>query len=78
MVGLRLAEGIDLAPFTQALGPAFIAMVTHQLSPYLSAGQAILKNNHLCLSDPEGFLISNTVIADLFNGLEQLGDHAGH
>ncbi|MBX2863654.1 MAG: radical SAM family heme chaperone HemW [Leptolyngbyaceae cyanobacterium MAG.088] len=74
MVGLRLAEGIDLTPFIQILGQGFIPMVTSQLAPYFASGQIQLNNNHLSLSDPEGFLISNTVISDLFNGIEQLWD----
>ncbi|MBT9316351.1 radical SAM family heme chaperone HemW [Leptothoe spongobia] len=72
MVGLRLVEGIDLAPFTQTLGHRFTTMLNNRLQPYLSSGQVILDNNRLRLSDPNGFLISNTVLADLFNGIEQL------
>ncbi len=72
MVGLRLAEGIDLTPFTHTFGAAFTTMLNTCLKPYLSLGQAVLDNNRLRLSDPDGFLISNSVLADLFNGLEQL------
>lgn len=72
MVGLRLAEGIDLAPFIDRFGPAFTTMLNTRLQTYLTAGQALLENNRLRLSDPEGFLISNTVLADLFNGIEDL------
>lgn len=72
MVGLRLAEGIELIPFTKRLGTAFITMLNTRLDPYLATGQAIIENNRLRLSDPDGFLISNTVLADLFNGIEQL------
>lgn len=72
MVGLRLAEGIDLEPFIKTFGTAFITMVTSRLQPYLTSGQTILNNNRLRLSDPDGFLISNTVLADLFNGIEDL------
>lgn len=72
MVGLRLTEGIDLTPFTDSFGPAFITMLNTRLQISLTAGQALLENNRLRLSDPEGFLISNTVLADLFNGIEDL------
>ncbi|MEM9264720.1 MAG: radical SAM family heme chaperone HemW [Cyanobacteria bacterium P01_F01_bin.13] len=72
MVGLRLAEGIDLEPFTQTFGTAFATMLNTRLRPYLALGQAVLNNNRLRLSDPDGFLISNSVLADLFNGIEQL------
>ncbi len=72
MVGLRLAEGIELLPLIDSFGSQFTTMLKTHLSPYLSSGQAVLEDNRLRLSDPDGFLISNTVIADLFNGLEQL------
>ena len=72
MVGLRLAEGIDLEPFIHTFGNSFTTMINNRLKLYLSSGQAILNNNRLRLSDPDGFLISNTVLADLFNGIEQL------
>ena len=72
MVGLRLAEGIELLPLIDSFGSQFTPMLKTHLSPYLSSGQAVLEDNRLRLSDPDGFLISNTVIADLFNGLEQL------
>ncbi|MBE9069572.1 coproporphyrinogen III oxidase [Leptolyngbya cf. ectocarpi LEGE 11479] len=75
MVGLRLAEGIDLAPFIDRFGPAFTTMLNTRLQTYLTTGQALLENNRLRLSDPDGFLISNTVLADLFNGIEQLAEH---
>ena len=72
MVGLRLAEGIDLEPFENTFGAAFTTMLTTQLQPYTASGQAVLENQRLRLSDPDGFLISNTILADLFNGIEQL------
>ncbi|MEM1256154.1 MAG: radical SAM family heme chaperone HemW [Cyanobacteria bacterium P01_H01_bin.21] len=72
MVGLRLSEGIELAPFLQSFGHGFMTMVQTQLASYLASEQAILENNRLRLSDPDGFLISNSVLADLFNGIEQL------
>ncbi|MEM6255835.1 MAG: radical SAM family heme chaperone HemW [Cyanobacteria bacterium P01_D01_bin.156] len=72
MVGLRLAEGIDLAPFLNTFGPDFMAMVNGCLQDYMQAGQVILEAQQLRLSDPEGFLISNAILSDLFNGIEQL------
>ncbi|EKU99599.1 putative oxygen-independent coproporphyrinogen III oxidase [Leptolyngbya sp. PCC 7375] len=72
MVGLRLAEGIDISAFINAFGAAFIGMLNTRLHPYVTSGQAVFENNRLRLSDPDGFLISNTVLADLFHGIEQL------
>ncbi len=72
MVGLRLAEGIELAPFTKAFGADFMTMVKRCLHPYIQSGQVILDPHRLRLSDPDGFLFSNTILADLFNGIEQI------
>lgn len=72
MVGLRLAEGIDLIPFLDTFGVGFMAMVKHRLQSYIQAGQVILESHHLRLSDPDGFLLSNSVLSDLFNGIEEL------
>ncbi|MEM8614939.1 MAG: coproporphyrinogen III oxidase, partial [Cyanobacteria bacterium P01_H01_bin.105] len=76
MVGLRLSEGIDLSPFIQTWGTAFTKMLSKQLHVYLTAGHAMLENHRLKLSDPDGFLISNSILADLFNGLESLDQPA--
>ncbi|MEM9977654.1 MAG: radical SAM family heme chaperone HemW [Cyanobacteria bacterium P01_D01_bin.2] len=72
MVGLRLADGIDLTPFVEIFGTAFTTMLITCLHPYLASGQAVLGRHRLRLSDPDGFLISNTILADLFNGLDTL------
>lgn len=77
MVGLRLVEGIDLHPFLNTFGPAFTAMLNHRLHGYVAAGQVVLENHRLRLSDPDGFLISNSILVDLFNGLEHLTDKSG-
>ncbi len=73
MVGLRLAEGVAVEPLVSQLGPEFLPMVRRRLAPYLEAGQVVLTAKRLRLSDPDGFLVSNTVLVELFNGIDDLG-----
>lgn len=83
MLGLRLAEGLNLAQFT----PENIQIIWSCLMPYYNRrwieilnydhqlvdliDQDIVKNQgtKLCLTDPEGFLFSNTILATLFEKL---------
>ncbi len=83
MLGLRLAEGIDLAQFTHddlqaiwsCLKPYYdqgwVEIVNHdgQLVDFTEQKSIRDKLAKLRLSDPEGFLFSNTILATLFEKL---------
>jgi oxygen-independent coproporphyrinogen-3 oxidase len=67
MLGLRLASGVDLDQFSPQVQQAILSVV----KPYLKQGWIeIIGRDHqsakLRLSDPEGFLFSNTILATLF------------
>ncbi|MBR8828635.1 MAG: coproporphyrinogen III oxidase [Gomphosphaeria aponina SAG 52.96 = DSM 107014] len=66
MLGLRLAEGLNLSHLTQQFGAETVQEIITCLQPYFSQGWVELINGHLRLSDPEGLLFSNTVLARLF------------
>jgi oxygen-independent coproporphyrinogen-3 oxidase len=79
MLGLRLADGIDLTRFDRHT----VEKIKSCLKPYCDRGWIEIVNDDakiassndnlpqkLCLSDPEGFLFSNTVLASLFEKLE--------
>lgn len=67
MLGFRLADGIDLAAFQQQFGDEVVAHILQALAPYEKAGWVERPNSQrLRLSDPEGFLLSNTILATLF------------
>ncbi|MEM8640879.1 MAG: radical SAM family heme chaperone HemW [Cyanobacteria bacterium P01_G01_bin.54] len=66
MLGLRLAKGIDLGRFDIPIR----SQIQTTLAPDLATGYVWLRDNHLALSDPEGFLFSNTIIARLFEQFE--------
>ncbi|HEY9673211.1 MAG TPA: radical SAM family heme chaperone HemW [Waterburya sp.] len=86
MLGLRLAEGVNLLTLTQQFGHKTWEKIWTALQPHYRRGwvevvqadgqvfelkeaKTPAVNGHLRLSDPEGFLFSNTVLADLFSYL---------
>lgn len=81
MLGLRLAEGIDLLALSQEFGKGILEEIRTCLQPYVRQGwveglskgdrNALFQPQRLRLSDPEGFLFSNTVLATLFNRLSE-------
>ncbi len=72
MVGLRLAEGVDLADFAATFGEGAIAKLQRWLAPAIAQGWAIWSPGpHLRLTDPEGFLFSNQVLVPLFQHWDQ-------
>lgn len=77
MLGLRLAEGINLSTLA-AFGEETLERIWTCLQPYYQKGwvevvgtvfDGIPRQGRLRLSDPEGFLFSNVVLADLFSRL---------
>lgn len=84
MLGLRLAEGVNLLVLSQQFGQKTLEQVWQAVKPYYQQGwvevvednQIILdqqkakklqNTGQLRLKDPEGFLFSNTILADLFS-----------
>lgn len=76
MLGLRLSEGIDLDMLAQQFGVKTLAKIWQCLQPYYQQGwveivrtDEMLSQGRLRLTDPEGFLFSNTMLARLFSHL---------
>ncbi|MFO7092097.1 coproporphyrinogen III oxidase, partial [Arthrospira platensis PCC 7345] len=80
MLGLRLASGVDLLRLQQQFGEVAVSQITDILKPYGDRGWVEVvyteeepdkpAKRHLRLTDPEGFLFSNTILADLFGHLQ--------
>lgn len=66
MLGLRLAEGVNLAVLKEQFGEKKVEEIEKCLQPYLHQGWVKLEGERLCLSDPDGFLFSNVILAKLF------------
>ncbi|MEO0948346.1 MAG: radical SAM family heme chaperone HemW [Cyanobacteria bacterium J06641_5] len=85
MLGLRLAEGVDLAVLGERYSEAVLPALTQAVYPYrecgwveavapdgtcLAAAVPLSAARRLRLSDPEGMLFSNTVLAAAFAAFE--------
>jgi len=71
MLGLRLAEGLSLKELSVKFGEDKLEEIKNCLQPYLADNWVQIIGDKLRLSDPDGFLFSNVVLAELFN---QLGE----
>ncbi|BAZ02131.1 putative oxygen-independent coproporphyrinogen III oxidase [Tolypothrix tenuis PCC 7101] len=67
MLGLRLAEGVRLAALAADFGEDKLEELRKFLKPYFAKGWVEVINGRFCLTDPQGFLFSNVVLADLFS-----------
>jgi oxygen-independent coproporphyrinogen-3 oxidase len=78
MLGLRLAEGVSLSMLAAQFGEKTLERIWTCLQPYYQKGwvevvgtvfDGMPSVGRLRLSDPQGFLFSNVVLADLFDQL---------
>ncbi len=69
MLGLRLAEGLSLAALAEAFGEAKVEEICRCLQLYFEKGWVEVAEGRLRLIDPQGFLFSNVVLAELFEKL---------
>jgi len=69
MLGLRLAQGVNLQRLTQQFGEDKITEILQVLQPYCDRGWVQVIDGRLQLHDPDGFLFSNVVLAELFEKL---------
>ncbi|MBD2517223.1 coproporphyrinogen III oxidase [Nostoc sp. FACHB-973] len=65
MLGLRLAEGVNL----EAFGEEKVEEICRYLRSYFDKGWVEVAGGRLRLTDPQGFLFSNVVLAELFEKL---------
>ncbi|MBC1218830.1 coproporphyrinogen III oxidase [Nostoc sp. UCD121] len=69
MLGLRLAEGLSLMALAEAFGEEKVKEVCRCLQGYFDKGWVEVTEGRLRLIDPQGFLFSNVVLAELFEKL---------
>lgn len=65
MTSLRTMWGVDMTTVAQRFGNAKRQLLEAQLAPYLQAGQLVLIDHHLRLTN-EGKLLADGIISDLF------------
>ncbi len=70
MLGLRLAEGVSLSKISREFGEQAVEQILSGLQSYLQQNLvAIITNDQdqrLRITDPQGFLLSNRILASLF------------
>ncbi|MCC5656912.1 radical SAM family heme chaperone HemW [Nostoc sp. XA010] len=69
MLGLRLAEGVSLAALAEGFGEEKVEEICRCLQGYFDQGWVEVAEGRLRLIDPQGFLFSNVVLAELFEKL---------
>ncbi len=78
MLGLRLREGVSLSTLAEKFGEQTLVKIWQCLQPYQrqgwveiveTDGATIPKVGQLRLTDPEGFLFSNVILAEVFSQL---------
>jgi oxygen-independent coproporphyrinogen-3 oxidase len=74
MLGLRLAEGVSLFHLAAAFDQATVDKVIKILQPAIKQKWVVMRiletGQCIALTDPEGFLFSNTILSELFHQLE--------
>ncbi|PZV04819.1 MAG: coproporphyrinogen III oxidase [Leptolyngbya sp.] len=80
MLGLRLQEGLAIAPLVEQFGEAAITRVWQRLQPYQKTGWVAVEPEsaiemtviaRIKLTNPEGFLFSNIVLTEIFEEFEE-------
>ncbi|WP_017652636.1 radical SAM family heme chaperone HemW [Fortiea contorta] len=66
MLGLRLAEGVSLSSLTAEFGAEKVAEIQRCLRSHFERGWMEVAQGRLRFTDPQGFLFSNVVLAELF------------
>ena len=83
MLRLRTADGLDLGDFGERLGSGAVRAVKKALDPHEQAGLVEQSSEEgkeeksegsrgravVRLTDPDGFLVSNDIISDVFSAL---------
>lgn len=70
MLSLRQSDGLDISSISEDFGQQHASKILKAAQPHIQAGLVLQSNNGIRLRDPEGFLLSNTIISDLFAALD--------
>ncbi|MEN9208181.1 MAG: radical SAM family heme chaperone HemW [Gloeomargarita sp. GMQP_bins_120] len=71
MLGLRLHEGVDLMELLADLPPSVQAALVQTLQRYRDQGWVDCQGDRWFLVPPQGFLMANTVLVELWQAMEQ-------
>ncbi len=71
MMGLRLVKGIELGPLVDRFGMALVDEAIVALQPFVVSELVIIESGWVRLSEPEGLLLSNVVLVELFEAIDR-------
>ena len=72
MLSMHLSEGLDLGSVASRFGAHHANILRLALQRKLSSGLVVHKGADVwTLADPDGWLVSNSIISDLFNVVQQ-------
>jgi oxygen-independent coproporphyrinogen-3 oxidase len=71
MLGLRLVDGVRIPDLRARFGDDAVARVLAAAQPAVDDGLMLADEHHLRLAAPRGFLVSTSVLADLFANMER-------
>ncbi|KAG5190763.1 oxygen-independent coproporphyrinogen III oxidase [Tribonema minus] len=74
MLGLRLSEGVDLDKLREEVGAEWVERVLRGAREGVEGGLARVEGGRLALTNPEGMLMSNSVISGIFAELGETGE----
>ena len=66
MLRLRTSDGLDMRDFSDRFGEDAAGTVTKSLQKHIERGLVLNQDHKIRLSDPNGFLLSNDIISDVF------------
>ena len=70
MLSLRQSDGLDLANLSQDFGVRASNKILSALGPHIKTGLVQASPSGVRLKDPDGFLMSNSIISDVFAALD--------
>jgi coproporphyrinogen III oxidase-like Fe-S oxidoreductase len=72
MLRLRLADGLDLSSVSARFGREKAEAVYRSLKKHIDKGLVQENNRVVRLQDPRGFLVSNSIISDIFVAVDRM------
>ena len=70
MLRLRLSDGLDFRVVADCFGEEKVSSIRSALRPHIDKGLVEERGSCIRLTDPEGFLMSNDIISDVFAALD--------
>lgn len=71
MLRLRMSDGLSISEVSERFGASTARVVEERARQHVAGGTVEMQGDRLVLADPEGLLVSNSIISDLFAALDE-------